>query len=80
MKKNEMREKFRGLLEQTMEAIREEREKGKTQAAMMYYGKLCGIASSMYVIGIIDYGQKTDIVEDAVAILEGKEPEYEPEK
>ena len=77
MKKNEMQEKFRELLDDAKQMIRMERDKGKMQAAMMSYGKVCGIASAMYAIGIIDYDQKNYIRDEAWDICQGKEPEYE---
>lgn len=77
MKKSEMNEKFQKLLERTKKTIKEEREKGNETAAMMYYGKVCGITGSMYAIGIIDWGQMSFIKDEAWDIYQGKEPEYE---
>lgn len=77
MKKNEMQEKFRELLDDAKQMIRMGREKGETQTAMMFYGKVCGIASAMYAIGIIDYDQNNYIRDEAWDICQGKEPEYE---
>ena len=77
MKKNEMQEKFRELLDDAKQMIRMGREKGETQTAMMFYGKVCGIASAMYAIGIIDYDQNNYIRDEAGDICQGKEPEYE---
>ena len=77
MKKSEMQEKFRQLLDDAKQMIRMGREKGETQTAMMFYGKVCGIASAMYAIGIIDYDQNNYIRDEAWDICQGKEPEYE---
>lgn len=77
MKKSEMQVKFRELLDDTKQMIRMAREKGETQSAMMFYGKVCGIASAMYAIGIIDYDQQSYIRDEARSICQGKEPEYE---
>lgn len=77
MKKSEMQEKFRELLDDAKQMIRMGREKGETQTAMMFYGKVCGIASAMYAIGIIDYDQNNYIRDEAWDICQGKEPEYE---
>ena len=77
MKKNEMQEKFRELLDDAKQMIRMGREKGETQTAMMFYGKVCGIASAMYAIGIIDFDQNNYIRDEAWSIYQGKEPEYE---
>lgn len=77
MKRNEMQVKLRELLDDTKQMIRMEREKGETQPAMVSYGKVCGIASAMYAIGLIDYEQKDYIRNEAWAICQGKEPEYE---
>lgn len=77
MKKSEMQEKFRELLDDAKQMIRMEREKGETQTAMVSYGKVCGIASAMYAIGLIDYEQKDYIRNEAWDICRGKEPEYE---
>lgn len=73
MKKSDMQEKFRHLLDQTKEMIRMTRDKGEKQTAMMFYGKVCGIASAMYAIGIIDFDQQSYIRDEAWAICQGKE-------
>ena len=77
MKKSEMQEKFRELLDDAKQMIRMGREKGETQTAMMFYGKVCGIASAMYAIGIIENDQNNYIRDEAWDICQGKEPEYE---
>ena len=77
MKKSDMQEKFRDLLDRTKKMIRMTRDKGETQTAMMFYGKVCGIASAMYAIGIIDYDQQSYIWDEAWAICQGKEPDDE---
>lgn len=77
MKKSEMQVRFWDLLEENKEAIRDMRDEGDDQTAMMFYGKVCGIASAMRVIGLIDFDQESEIKDEAWAIVEGKEPEYE---
>lgn len=77
MKKSEMQVRFRDLLEENKEAIRDMRDECDYQTSMMFYGKVCGIASAMRVIGLIDFDQESEIKDEAFAIVEGKEPEYE---
>ena len=77
MKKSEMQVRFRDLLEENKNAIRDMRSECDYQTAVMFCGKVCGIASAMRVIGLIDFDQESEIKDEAFAIVEGKEPEYE---
>lgn len=49
MKKNEMQVRFRDLLEENKNAIRDMRDECDYQTSMMFYGKVCGIASASQV-------------------------------
>ena len=77
MKKSEMQVRFRDLLEENKKAIRDMRDECDYQTSMMFYGKVCGIASAMRVIGLIDFDQESEIKDEAWSVVEGKEPEYE---
>ena len=77
MKKSEMQVRFRDLLEENKNAIRDMRDECDYQTSMMFYGKVCGIASAMRVIGLIDFDQESEIKDEAWAVVEGKEPEHE---
>lgn len=77
MKKNEMQVKFRMLLEDRKERLKRAVDKGKEDVTMMHYGEICGVAESMRKLDIIDYEQAEFIKNEAWAICQGKEPEYE---
>ncbi len=77
MKKSEMQEKFRLLLEDRKERIKKAADKGNQPTALMFYGEVCGIAASMRTIGLIDWDQKDYIEREAWAIYKREEPEYE---
>lgn len=77
MKKSEMQEKFRMLLEDRKERLKRAVDKGNEGVAMMHYGEICGVAASMKKLDLIDYEQAEFIKNEAWAICQGKEPEYE---
>ena len=77
MKKSEMQEKFRMLLEDRKEQLKRAVVKGNNGVALMQYGEICGVAASMRKLVLIDYDQAQYIRDEAWAIYQGKEPEYE---
>ena len=77
MKKSEMQEKFRDLLNRRKESLKSAMDKGIEGTALMYVGEICGIAASMQAIGLIDWEQEDYITNEAWAIYRRKEPEYE---
>ena len=77
MKKSEMQEKFRDLLNRRKASLKEAKEKGEDGVALMNCSEICGIAASMCIIGLIDWDQKDYIEREAWDIYLGKEPEYE---
>ena len=77
MKKSEMQEKFRYLLNSRKETLQKSKKNGNEGVALMCYGEICGIAVSMWSIGLIDFDQRDYIQNEAFDIYAGKEPEYE---
>ena len=77
MKKSEMQEKFRLLLEDLKERIKKAADKGNQPTALMFYGEVCGVVASMRKLDLIDYEQAEFIKGEALSIYQGKEPEYE---
>lgn len=77
MKKSEMQEKFRDLLNRRKESLKKAEDKGDYGTALMYVGEIIGIAASMQAIGLIDWEQEDYITNEAWAIYRRKEPEYE---
>lgn len=77
MKKSEMQEKFRDLLNRRKEKLKKAKDEGKDNIALMNCSEICGIAASMRIIGLIDWDQKDYIEREAWDIYMGKEPEYE---
>lgn len=77
MKKAEMQEKFRQLLETRREALLRAVRKEDKPAALARYGEICGIAEAMRVLELVDYDQVQYIRDQAWALQSGKEPEYE---
>ena len=77
MKKSEMQEKFRDLLNRRKEKLKKAKDEGKDNIALMNCSEICGIAASMRIIGLINWNQKDDIEHEAWDIYLGKEPEYE---
>ena len=77
MKKSEMQEKFRDLLNRRKESLKKAEDKGNDGTALMYVGEIIGIAASMQAIGLIDWEQEDYIANEAWAIYRRKEPEYE---
>lgn len=77
MKKSEMQVKFRDLLNSRKEKLKRSMDQGDKGVAMMLYGEICGIAASMYTIGLIDWNQREYIQNEAWAAYQGKEQEYE---
>lgn len=77
MKKSDMQEKFRQLLETHREALFWAVRKGDKPVALTRYGEVCGIAEAMRALELMDYDQVQYIRNQAWALLSGKEPEYE---
>lgn len=77
MKKSEMHEKFRMLLEDRKERLKRSVDKDNKGVALMQYGEICGVAESMRKLDLIDYEQAEFIKNEAWSIYQGKEPEYE---
>ena len=77
MKKSEMQERFRQLLERRKLMLREAVAKKKDSLAVMHYGAICGMAEAMRELGLIDWEQKRFIKDEAWALVTGKETEYE---
>lgn len=78
MKKNEMLEAFRQMLERRKELMVQAAKKGSKGSALMLYGQICGVAESMKRVGLIDREQLQYIKDEAWALYQGKEPEYGP--
>ena len=74
MKKNELQEKFRVLLENRQERLKKATKLNDQMSGLMAYGEICGLAAAMKTIGLIDYEQSEYIKEQAWALHEGKEP------
>lgn len=77
MKKAEMQERFRQLLETRREALLRAVRKGDKPAALTRYGEICGVAEAMRALELVDYDQVQYIRDQAWALQSGKEPEYE---
>ena len=74
MKKSEMQEKFRQMLEWRQQEIRKAAKLNDQMSGLMAYGEICGLAAAMKAIDLIDYEQAEYIKEQAWALHEGKEP------
>ena len=74
MKKNELQEKFRTLLESRQESLKRAAKLNDQMSGLMAYGEICGLAAAMKAVGLIDYEQAEYIKEQAWALYEGKEP------
>lgn len=77
MKKSEMQEKFRDLLNRRKEALKKAMDKGEEGVALLHVGEICGITASMRTIGLIDWEQENYIDNEAWDVYHGKEPENE---
>lgn len=77
MKKNEMREAFRQMLERRKELMVQAVKRGSQPSALMLYGEICGVAAAMCKLELIDREQLRYIKDEAWAMCQGKEPEYE---
>lgn len=78
MGKKAMHESFRQMLDDRKQLLKVAAEKKKEMSAAELYGQICGVADSMWKIGLIDYDQAEYIKNEAENIRLGKEPEYEP--
>lgn len=77
MKKNEMQEKFRDILNRRKESLKRAMDKGEEGVALENVGEICGIAASMQIIGLIDWEQKDYIENEAWDMYLRREPEHE---
>ena len=77
MKKSEMQQKFKILLGARKELLKIAVDAGREKDALVYYGEICGVAAAMRKLDLIDYEQAEFIKNEARAICQGKEPEYE---
>lgn len=77
MKKNEMQEKFRDLLDRRKESLKRAMDKGEEGVVLENVGEICGIAASMQIIGLIDWEQKDYIQNEAWDMYLRREPEHE---
>lgn len=77
MKKNEMQEKFRDLLNRRKESLKRAMDKGEEGVVLENVGEICGIAASMQIIGLIDWEQEDYIQNEAWDMYLRREPEHE---
>lgn len=76
MSKKALNELFRRLLEEAKEDIRHFAGKD-SGAAMICCGKVCGYVRTMEKLELIDWEQSRFIQDEAFALVQGREPEYE---
>ena len=74
MKKNELQEKFRALLEDRQEHLKKAARLNDQISGLVCYGEICGVAAAMKAVGLIDYEQAEYIKDQAWELHEGKEP------
>lgn len=77
MKKSEMHEKFRMLLDSRKDLLKRAVDAARETDALVRYGEICGVAEAMRKLDLIDYEQAEFIQSEAWSIYQGKEPEYE---
>ena len=77
MKKNEMHEKFRMLLDSRKDLLNRAVDAAREPDALVRYGEICGVAEAMRKLDLIDYEQTEFIQSEAWSIYQGKEPEHE---
>lgn len=77
MKKNEMHEKFRMLLDSRKDLLKRAVDAARETDALVRYGEICGVAEAMRKLDLIDYEETEFIQSEAWSIYQGKEPEYE---
>lgn len=73
MKKAEMQEKFRRGLEWRSNELRKDARMNDQISGLLMYGEICGMASAMRIMGLIDHDEEHSIREQAWALYEGKE-------
>nr|WP_326189675.1 hypothetical protein [uncultured Oscillibacter sp.] len=76
MKKAEMREKFRQLLEAHWERLAQAVQQGDKQTAERRCGEIFGIAEAMRALELADYDQVQYIRDQARALCRGKELDH----
>lgn len=74
MKKTELQEKFRHMLEWRQMELKKAAKLNDQMTGLLQYGAICGLVSAMRTIGLIDYEQEDYIKEQSWALYEGKEP------
>lgn len=77
MSKKALNELFRRLLEAAKGDIRRFAKENNGTSAMLCYGKICGYTDVMRKLELIDWEQSRFIQDEAFALVQGKEPEYE---
>ncbi len=78
MKKAQMQERFKALLEDRRERLLQAVRKEERPTAMMWYGQICGIADAMRTMELVDYDQAQYIKDTAFALYRNKGAEDEP--
>ena len=77
MKKSELQERFRRMLEQRKELLVKAVKQKNKPSALMMYGQICGVSASMKQIGLIDNSQMEWIQAEAWTLYQGKDVEHE---
>lgn len=78
MKKAQMQERLKALLEDRRERLLRAVRKEERPTAMMWYGQICGIADAMRTMELVDYDQARYIKDTAFALYRNKGAEDEP--
>ena len=78
MKKVQLQERFKALLEDRRARLLQAVRKEERPTAMMWYGQLCGIADAMRTMELVDYDEAQYIKDTAFVLYRNKGAEDEP--